>query len=120
MDFIYTRLDFIKMWNERFSLYCVLFICTKFVFVEPNMFANQIESCNSVKMSEGVMAPQMQGLQFETNNLYNDNNYDVIKEEVLLFDWDELLRDIHPIIQKCHRGEERSLCGRRWEDEIFD
>ena len=57
-----------------------------------------------------------------TNQSYIENGtvIDKLLKAVVVtkFDWDELLRDIHPIIQKCHRGEERSLCGRRWEDQI--
>ena len=78
-----------------------------------NASADQIETCHSMKFPERNMAYNMHGTMVETNEFTNDGKYDAIKEEVRLFDWDELLRDINPIIQKCHRGEARSFCGRR-------
>ena len=108
----FPEIYFITMPNQQVCFLCSVFMGTIFLFVGPNVSANQIETCYSTKFPKSNMAYNTLGALFETNDLKNDGKYDAIKEEVRLFDWDELLRDVKPIIQKCRQGEARSFCGR--------
>ena len=81
-------------------------ILSLFIFpfsVSAFVHSDRIETCPPnlfLKGNTGDITYHGSNL-FVESTVVNSKMVDGVKEEVLLFDWDELLRDISPVLEKC-------------------
>ena len=85
-------------------LFVSLFTLMSWLLIEPALaYSDRIETCSAslfLKGDTGHLSYHGNSF-FDERDLINSKIHDGVKEEVLLFDWDELLRDISPVLEKC-------------------
>ena len=100
---------FVSMITFLSSLSLLIFPLSVSAFVN----SDRIETCPPNLFLKGNTGD----LTYHGSNLYvestvvNGKMVDGVKEEVLLFDWDELLRDISPVLEKCTETGGRPFCN---------
>ena len=101
------------MSGKQHCPFCVISTCILLLYVPQNICDNEIETCYSKDFPENNGAYNTHGDVLQRHGLEQRVSQKTIVEQIQLFDWNELQRDIKPIIQQCNRGEERSLCQPR-------
>ena len=91
--------------SEFLTFICLTYICTNL-----SVGANQIETCHANLFLESKTGDYTHNMLYGTDELNLDVNLNAVKEEVQLFDWDELLHDITPVLKECQKGKVRPFC----------
>ena len=96
---------------QSFSLSMTLII---FLFIKLSLtHSEQIEICPAnlfLKGDTGHLTYHGDSF-FDAKDMSDSKVVDGVKEEVLLFDWDELLRDISPTLEKCNEVGGNPFCN---------
>ena len=102
------------MFHKKIYSKYELLLCIISVFVDlTTAFDDQIETCQSNMFSNNDREHSSNNAVFDDSNASIYNSHGAIKEEIPLFDWEELLSDIKPIIRDCYREKILPFCGGR-------
>ena len=97
--------------KKRLCSKLLALIIVMHLFRKCNVSATQIETCHSNMFLDITNGHYTHHPLYGTSELNIDGNNNGIKEEVQLFDWEELLRDITPVLQECQTDGVDPYCS---------
>ena len=84
-----------------------------------NVFATQIETCHSNMFLDITNGQYTHHPFYETTEFNIAGHDNGINEEVQLFDWEELLRDITPVLHNCQIDGVETYCSNGYADIFY-
>ena len=114
MVMVILIVDFKMIYKSKILSNVLGLILALHVMQNLDVYANQIENCHSNMFLDISKSRYRNNDFYDTSESIIDVNINAIKEEVKLFDWEELLRDITPILQECEADGVGHSCTNRY------